>query len=73
MKNEINILWKDFVPINFFMGKFQCRGVLLIWMKVGQGPIALAAGAVGVVWTFLLSSIFSLFLLPLCGRRPDID
>ena len=26
---------------------FQCRGVLLVWMIVGQGPIALAAGAGG--------------------------
>ena len=26
---------------------FQCRGVLLIWMTVGQGPIALAKGAGG--------------------------
>ena len=26
---------------------FQCRGVLLIWMIVGQGPIALAVGAGG--------------------------
>ena len=26
----------------------------------GQGPIALAVGAGGVVWTFLLSSILSL-------------
>ena len=24
---------------------FQCRGVLLVWMIVGQGPIALAVGA----------------------------
>ena len=24
---------------------FQCFGVLLIWMKVGQGPIVLAVGA----------------------------
>ena len=24
---------------------FQCRGVLLIWIIVGQGPIALAVGA----------------------------
>ena len=37
---------------------FQCRGVLLVWMIVGQGPIALAVGAGGGVWTFLLSSIF---------------
>ena len=26
---------------------FQCRGVLLIWIRVGQGPIALAMGAGG--------------------------
>ena len=26
---------------------FQCRGVLLIWPKVGQGPTALAVGADG--------------------------
>ena len=25
----------------------QCRGVPLIWIIVGQGPIALAVGAVG--------------------------
>ena len=28
---------------------FQCRGVQLIWIIVGQGPIALAVGAGGVV------------------------
>ena len=40
---------------------FQCRGVLLIWIKVGQGPTALAVGAGGVVWTFFsrLSFLFS--------------
>ena len=26
---------------------FQCRGVLLVWIRVGQGPTALAAGAGG--------------------------
>ena len=30
---------------------------LLVWIRVGQGPTALAEGAGGVVWTFLLSSI----------------
>ena len=39
----------------------------------GQGPTALAVGAGGVGWTFFLSSIISLFFLPLLGRRPDID
>ena len=28
---------------------------------------------VGVVWTFLISSILSLLFLPFFGRRPDID
>ena len=41
---------------------FQCRGVLQIWIIVGQGPTALAEGAVGV-WTFFLPSIISLSLL----------
>ena len=44
-----------------------------ILITVGQGPTALAVGAGGVVWTFLLSSILSLIFLPLFGRRPDID
>ena len=52
---------------------FQCRGVLLIWIRVGQGPTALAVGAGGVVWTFFLSSIVSLFFLPFSGRRSDVD
>ena len=27
----------------------------------------------GVVWTFVLSSIISLFFLPFSGRRPEIN
>ena len=27
------------------LGSFQCRGVLLLWHMVGQGPAVLAAGA----------------------------
>ena len=34
------------------LGKLPVPGVLLIWIIVGQGPTALAAGADGVVWTF---------------------
>ena len=26
---------------------FQCPGILLVWIKVGQGPTALAVGAGG--------------------------
>ena len=55
------------------LGKLPVSGRPTIWMIVGQGPIALAVGAVGVVWTFLLFSIFPLLFLPLFRRQPDID
>ena len=55
------------------LGKLPVPGRPTIWITVGQGPTALAVGAGGVVWTFLLSSIASLLFLPLFGRRPDID
>ena len=43
---------------------FQCRGVLLVWMIVGQGPIALAVGAGGgCLGIFSLIYLFS-FLSP---------
>ena len=42
------------------LGKLPVPGRPTIWMIVGQGPTALAVGAGGVVWTFLLLSIFSL-------------
>ena len=53
------------------MVNFQCRGVILIWIIVGQGPTMFAEGADGVVWIFFLSSITSLFFVPLIGRRSD--
>ena len=50
------------------LGKLPVLGRPTIWMIVGQGPTALAAGVGGVVWTFLLSSQVSLLLLlPLWG------
>ena len=55
------------------LDKLPVPGRPTILMIVGQGPIALAVGAGGVVWTFLLSSILSLLFLPFFGRRPDID
>ena len=54
-------------------GKLPVPGRPTFWIIVGKGPIALAVGAGGGVWTFLLSSILSLLFLPLSGRRPDID
>ena len=60
------------------VGKLPVPGRPTVWMMVGQGPIALAVGVDGIVWTFLLFSTFLLFyfsllFLPLFGRRPDID
>ena len=49
---------------------FQCRGVLLIWITAGQGPIVLAVGEGGVACTFFshLSPLFSFSLSP--GNDP---
>ena len=52
---------------------FQSRGVLLISMILGQGPIALAVGAGrGCLDIFSLDYHFS-FLSPSLGDGPDID
>ena len=49
---------------------FQCRGVLLIWIIVRQGPIALAEGAGGgCLDIFSLVYLFS-FLSPSLGDGP---
>ena len=42
------------------LGTLPVSGRPAIWFTVGQGPTALAVGAGGVAWTFLLSSILSL-------------
>ena len=54
------------------LGKLSVQGHPTIWM-IGEGPIALAVGAGRVVWTFLLSSVFSLLFLPLSGSWSNID
>ena len=41
------------------LGKLPVPGRPTILITVWQGPIALAVGAGGVVWTFLLLSILS--------------
>ena len=49
---------------------FQCQGVLLIWIIVGQGPVALAVGAGGgCLDIFSLVYLFS-FLSPSLGDGP---
>ena len=52
------------------LGKLPVPGRPTIWMIVGQGPTALAVGAVGVVWTFLLYSIHSLIFSLSLGNGP---
>ena len=55
-----------------YLVNFQCRGVLLIWILVGQGPIVLAGDAGwGCMDSFPRLSI--IFAFSLFGRRPDID
>ena len=56
------------------LGSFQCRGVLLLWHMVGQGP-AVLAGRVGCsfVVDFFISSVLSSFSnASSLGRRLDI-
>ena len=55
------------------LGKLPVPGHPTIWILVGQGPTALAGGVGGGCLDIFLLSISSLFLLPLSGRRPDID
>ena len=55
------------------LGKLPVPGRPTIWIIVGQGPTALAVGAGGDCLDIFLSTIISLFLLPLSVRRPDID
>ena len=45
---------------------FQCRGVLLVWIRVGQGPTALAVGAGGGCW-----DIFTL-IYPFSSLSPSL-
>ena len=69
----VNMIFGGGQVVRWCWVNLQCRASYLFWIRVGHGPTALAVGAVGVVWTFFLPSIISLFFLPLSGRRPDID
>ena len=62
------------------LGKLSVQGRPTIWLKVGQGPIALAVGAGGGCLDFFCCLSFPLFFLPLwemtryrlkyCLKRP---
>ena len=55
------------------LGKLPVPGRPANLDKSRARAYSLAVYAGGVVWTFFLSSIISLFFLPLSGRRLDID
>ena len=56
--------------MQWYWVNFQCRGVLLIWIIVGKGPIELAVGVGGGCFdTFKLVYLFS-FLFPSLGDGP---
>ena len=52
---------------------FQCRGVLLIWIIVGQWRPKLAVGAGWGCYIVFSRLPYLFFFLPLSGNRPDID
>ena len=52
------------------LGELPMPGRPAVWMIVGQGPIVLAVGAGGVVWTFLLCTILSLIFSLSLGDGP---
>ena len=64
---------KNFHVDRWYWVNVQCRGILLIWILVGQGPTALAVGAGGCCLDIFFWSFISLFFLPLSGRLPNID
>ena len=49
---------------------FQCRGVLPIWIIVGQGPISLAIGAGGGCLDIFSLVYLFFFLSPFLGDGP---
>ena len=58
--------------VRWFWANFQCRGVLLIWIIVGQGPTALIVGSGGAFGHFF-SHLSFLSSFSHSGRWPDID
>ena len=52
------------------LGDFQCRNVLLIWIKVKQGPTELAVGVGGMVWIFVSLVSYLYFLSLSLGHGP---
>ena len=60
--------WYPVWSLNYTLG-FQCRGVLLLLLIVGQGSAVLAAGAGWVAFIFYISHLSSLSNVLSFGRR----
>ena len=75
IRSHISVLYfRSGQVVQWYWANFQCRGVLLVRIKVGQGPTALAVGpGGGLSGVCFLSSISSHFFIPLSRRRSDID
>ena len=54
------------------LDKFQSWGVLLVWIKVGQGPSSISVGA-GRGCLDFFSCLSFLFVLLFSGKRSNID
>ena len=55
------------------LGKLPVPGRPTNLDNCSEGPIALAVGADGVVWTFFSLVYHFFFSFSLSGRRPNID
>ena len=73
ISNELNIsdLYPRWSGGAMVLGKLLVPGRPTNCIRVEQGPTALVVGAGGDGFDIFLSSIISLFYLPLSGRRPD--
>ena len=58
LRQKLRCRWLDRAMV---LGSFQCRGVLLLWHMVGQGPAVLAAGMGRVGCFYIFSSRLSYF------------
>ena len=45
------------------LGRFQCRGVLLLWHMVGHGPAVLAADGGWVSYFFIIEPAHEIMVL----------
>ena len=68
---SLHLVWEGRV-VRWCWINFQCRGVLLIWIIVRQGPLRLQYLRDGVVLTFFLYSIYvtTRFRLKYCLKGP---